>query len=123
MGQKVLVGVSDLFFQAKIAETAKHLGVDLIFARNFDLVMERVAAEPPALLILDLNSDPCKPLEVLARVKADPALRAVPILAFLSHVQTELKQQAAAAGCDQILPRSAFSANLPEILKPYAKKE
>src|SRR3972149_4634677 len=120
MGQKVLVGVSDLFFQAKIAETAKHLGVDLIFARNFDLVMERVAAEPPALLILDLNSAPCKPLEVLARVKADPALRAVPILAFLSHVQTELKQQAAAAGCGQILPRSAFSANLPEILKPYA---
>lgn len=121
MGRKVLVGVSDLFFQAKIAETAKHLGVDLAFARNFDLVMERVAAEPPALLILDLNSEPCKPLEVVARVKADPALQGVPVLAFLSHVQTELKQQAAAAGCDQILPRSAFSANLSEILKPYAK--
>ena len=121
MGKKVLVGVSDLFFQAKIAETAKHLGVDLVFARNFDLVMERVAAEPPALLILDLNSDPCKPLEVLARLKADPARQGVPVLAFLSHVQTELKQQAAAAGCDRILPRSTFSATLPEILAPYAR--
>ena len=99
----------------------RSLGVDLAFARSFDLVMERVAAEPPALLILDLNSEPCKPLEVLTRLKADPALQGVPVLAFLSHVQTELKQQAVAAGCDQILPRSAFSANLPEILAPYAR--
>jgi CheY-like chemotaxis protein len=120
MGQKVLAGVSDLFFQAKIAETAKHLGVDLAFARSFDQVMERVAAEPPALLILDLNADPCRPLEVVARLKADPALQGVPVLAYLSHVQAELKRQAEAAGCDRILPRSAFSANLPEILKPYA---
>jgi hypothetical protein len=48
-------------------------------------------------------------------------LKETAVLGFLSHVQHDLKAAAAEAGCDRILPRSAFTAELPDILRPYAR--
>jgi hypothetical protein len=47
----------------------------------------------------------------------DPALAAVPLVGFFSHVQTELRERALAAGFDRVLPRSAFVQQLPQILQ------
>jgi hypothetical protein len=44
-------------------------------------------------------------------------------LGYLSHVQSELKKKAEETGCDVVMPRSAFSKNLPRILKDYAGQE
>jgi hypothetical protein len=53
----------------------------------------------------------------LARAfKADENLKAIPLLGFFSHVQTELQQAALAAGFDRVMPRSAFAKHLAEIL-------
>jgi hypothetical protein len=41
----------------------------------------------------------------------------VPVVGFFAHVQTELMQRARAAGFDEVLPRSAFVARLPDILR------
>lgn len=120
MGAKVVAGVDDLFFSAKIAETARHLGVPVALVSRFDEVLPRIRQERPALVVFDLNSRRCRPLEMIRALKADPDLKGIPILGFLSHVQTDLKKEAAAAGCDTILPRSAFSERLPELLKPFA---
>lgn len=119
MGAKVLAAVDDLFFSAKIAETARHLGVPVAIVPGFEEVLPRIRQEHPALVVLDLNSRRCRPLEVIRALKADPDLKAVPILGFLSHVQADLRQEAAEAGCDTILPRSAFSERLPDLLKPF----
>jgi hypothetical protein len=35
---------------------------------------------------------------------------------FLSHVQRDLATQAQAAGCNEVMPRSAFTQNLAAIL-------
>jgi hypothetical protein len=40
----------------------------------------------------------------------------LPLIAFLSHVQTDLAQQARAAGCTQVMPRSQFTHDLATIL-------
>jgi hypothetical protein len=39
------------------------------------------------------------------------------VLAFLSHVQTDLAAQARAAGCTEVIPRSVFTQNLAAILE------
>jgi hypothetical protein len=39
-------------------------------------------------------------------------------MGFFSHVQTDLQQQALAAGYDQVIPRSVFARDLGQILKP-----
>lgn len=122
MSPRILAAVDDLFFAAKILETAEKLGVPVTIARSAQDMVSRLFAGPdrPALLIFDLNSQACKPLETIAELKKDPDLRRIPTLGFLSHVQAELKQQAARAGCDTILPRSAFSERLPDLLRKYA---
>jgi hypothetical protein len=40
----------------------------------------------------------------------------VRMVGFLSHVQVDLAEQARAAGCDEVMPRSKFTQNLAEIL-------
>jgi len=40
----------------------------------------------------------------------------VPVIGYLSHVQTELAEQAKAAGCREVMPRSKFTMNLAAIL-------
>ena len=118
MQPPVLVAVDDLFFLTKIETTARQLGVSLIQARSAQALESQLEAPAqPRLVILDLNSTACAPLAAIRRIKSDPRLRETRTLGFFSHVQTELAVAAREAGCDQILPRSEFSAKLGEILK------
>jgi CheY-like chemotaxis protein len=119
MSKRVLVAVDDIFFSSKIAETAKHLNIPLLFARSQDEVIARALTEKPSLLIVDLNSNRCNPLETIGQIKEDPDLRHIPVVGFLSHVQADLKVKATMAGCDRVLPRSVFTTHLPEILAEY----
>jgi hypothetical protein len=52
-------------------------------------------------------------------LKSDEQLREVPLVGFFSHVQTELRRNALDAGFDQVLPRSAFSRDLPNLLTGF----
>ena len=119
MSKSVLVAVDDLFFSSKITETAKHLGIPLLFARSQDEVIARALTEKPALLIVDLNSTRCQPVETILQIKEDADLRHIPVVGFLSHIQADLKIKATMAGCDRVLPRSVFTIHLPEILAEY----
>ena len=109
---RVVALVDDLFFQMKLAETAKQLGVEVKVARNGEAFLGLMASEPK-LVIVDLNarSQPIAALEKLRQTRKD-----VRVVGFLSHVQTELAAQARAAGCDEVLPRSSFTQNLATIL-------
>jgi CheY-like chemotaxis protein len=109
---RVVALVDDLFFQMKLAETAKQLGVEVKVATNGEAFLGLMASEPK-LVIVDLNarSQPIAALEKLRQTRKD-----VRVVGFLSHVQTELAAQARAAGCDEVLPRSSFTQNLATIL-------
>ena len=111
----VLAVVSDLFFSAKINEAAKRAGVTLEYVTAEKDVLEK-ARSNPALIILDLNFDAVRPVELIGKLKGNADLKHIRLIGYLSHVQTELKMKAQEAGCDQVMPRSAFSMNLPQIL-------
>jgi CheY-like chemotaxis protein len=116
----VIAAVDDLFFGAKILETAERLKVPLRLVRSPEELEAEARACRPALLIFDLNAESCQPLQAIRRAKANPELKSTPALGFFSHVQQDLKAAAVEAGCDRIMARSAFTAQLPEILRPYA---
>ena len=112
----VLAAVDDLLFSSKIRATAKQAGVDVIFARSPQEVIDQARAQKPSLIVFDLNSGKTEPVATIAALKSDSALSALRILGFASHVHAELIASARDAGADQVLPRSAFAANLAEIL-------
>jgi len=109
---RVVALVDDLFFQMKLAETAKQLGVDVKVAANGDALMVLLESAPK-LVIVDLNARG-QPLQAIERVRQ--ASKDVRVVGFLSHVQTQLAAQAQAAGCNEVLPRSSFTQNLAAIL-------
>jgi CheY-like chemotaxis protein len=117
--KKVLAVVEDLFFTVKINESAKRAGLSVAFVKSERDALDQ-AAEHPALIILDLNFAGIEPVQLIQKLKADPALQKISLLGYVSHVQGELKQAAQEAGCDMVLARSAFSQNLPQILKRHA---
>ncbi len=113
----VLVAVDDLFFWTKIETAARHAGIHLEHAADAVQVEESLGRISPDLIIMDLNSGPCDSLNTIRKMKSRPELSSIPIVGFLSHVQIELERAAREAGCDRVLPRSRFSANLAAILQ------
>jgi CheY-like chemotaxis protein len=120
----IFVFVDDLFFMAKIQETARKLNVKVDFVKSEKEVLEALAAgeEKASLVIIDLNHHTVKPLTVISKLKSKFKKEAN-IIGFLSHLQGELKVKAQEAGCDMVLPRSAFSQNLPQLLRRHATSE
>ena len=109
---RVVALMDDLFFQMKLAETAKQLGVEIKVATNSDALQQLLEPEPQ-LVIVDLNARN-QPVLAIQRLRAThPNLR---VVGFLSHVQRELAAQAQQAGCSEVLPRSSFTQNLSVIL-------
>jgi DNA-binding NarL/FixJ family response regulator len=114
--------VDDLFFAVKIRETARQAGVavDVVGGAKFMVALETHAAEGTVeAVILDLNS--ATALNVIGKLKGDAQTCSLPVIGFASHVAADVIAAARAAGCDQVLARSAFTKQLPELLRGLAQ--
>ena len=112
--RRVVAVVPDLFFATRIAGTAAQLGVALE-QPDAAAALDSIRRAPPDLVILDLAATG-DPLALAHALRADPATRAIPVVGFYPHVDNELRARALAAGLDQVLPRSAFTARLASLL-------
>lgn len=112
----VIALVTDMIFGTKIASTARSVGVDLAAARSVDALREKLNGDVK-LVLIDMNAEGVDPAGAIAAAKAAPS--APHVLAYLSHVQTDLAEAAREAGADEVLPRSKFSADLPAILQQH----
>jgi CheY-like chemotaxis protein len=113
----IVCAIDDLIFSIKISTAAKQLGVDVYFERMRDRVLPTVREKQPSLVIFDLNSSRLEPMAVIAAMKADPQLSGVKILGYVSHADSDAIAAARKAGIDQVLARSAFTAQLGTILE------
>lgn len=116
--QKALAVVEDLFFTVKIHESAKRAGLPIEFVKSEKDALDRAKMQPP-LIIVDLNFSGVDPIGLITKLKENEETRSIRVIGYVSHVQGELKQKAQEAGCDMVLARSAFSQNLPQILKRH----
>jgi hypothetical protein len=123
---RIFCFIEDLFFLAKIQETARKLGVKVEFVKGDKDSVARLTdlpdAERPTLLVFDLNNLNAKPMTLIPKFKAK-LKKATSIIGFLNHLQGELKAKALEAGCDTVMPRSAFSQSLPSLLRRYGVEE
>lgn len=121
---RIFCFIEDLFFQAKIQETAKKLGVKVEFVKGEKETVSRITdlPEPPTLLVFDLNNLNAKPMTLIPKFKTK-FKKATSIIGFLNHLQGDLKMKAIEAGCDTVMPRSAFSQSLPNLLRRYGMEE
>jgi hypothetical protein len=123
---RIFCFIEDLFFQAKINETSRKLGVKVEFVKGDKDAVARLIdlpeADRPTLLVFDLNNLNAKPMTLIPKFKAK-LKKATSIVGFLNHLQGDLKLKAIEAGCDTVMPRSAFSQSLPNLLRRYGLEE
>jgi PleD family two-component response regulator len=118
--KKILAVVEDLLFTVKISDAAKRAGLDVEFVKSERDAIDKATHENPLLIILDLNFSAVQPLSLISKMKSNGETKQISVIGYLSHVQGELKQQAQDAGANIVMARSAFSQNLPQILKRHS---
>jgi hypothetical protein len=123
---RILFFIEDLFFFAKINETARKLGIKVAFVKNDPETLAKIVEAPeeerPSLIVFDLNNTAAKPLTLIPKIKSK-VKKGTSVIGFLSHLQGDLKAKAIEAGCDMVMPRSAFSQNLPTLLRRHGLDE
>jgi len=107
----------DLIFTTKVVGTARALGLVVVSAGNAALASAMLQQWTPEAVFVDLAAGDLVAPSALAVYRAQAAGTA--FVAFGSHVDAAALQAARDAGCEEVMPRSRFSAELPDLLRRH----
>ena len=108
--EPVLAICKDLFFVARIRETARLVNVPLKFTRTPD-ELTAALGEAPRLILVDLTGG----FDYEAMFSALGEERRPPVLAFTTHALAK-QTQPWHARCDRVVTKETLTAELPEFL-------
>lgn len=83
-----------------LSRRLQRAGFDTLLAEDGAQALEQIAAQRPGLVLLDMNLPIVDGWSVCRRVRANPQLRDIPIIALTAHAMAEDRDRALAAGCD-----------------------
>ena len=78
---------------------------ELVEAANGEQALAAVTAQRPDLILMDIQLPIMDGYEATRRLKADPALRSIPVIAITSYAMGEDEKRARAAGCDDFVAK------------------
>ncbi len=91
-------------------------------AGNGAEALARAAADPPDLILMDIGMPTMDGYEATRRLKADPKLRHIPVIALTAHASPADRQQALAAGADDYEPKPVDFDRLLEKIQALLKR-
>src|SRR5579872_269549 len=101
----------DLIFFSRVAGAARAIGSTIRMVKSSDDLLSQAKQNNPATIILDLNLPGLDLPDMLEKLRT--AYPTMPCLvAYGSHVEAEVLRAARKTGCDHVMPRSQFVANL-----------
>ena len=116
----------DLIFATKIHSTAQSLGLVCRPARTAEALRNRLDRvddgkpnDPVSGVVIDLTIGDAA-LDLIELAKGHAA--GPKVVAFAPHVEVQLLEAAEQRGADSVMPRGAFSAQLPDLLCALTKK-
>ncbi len=74
-------------------------------AENGEEALAAITKQRPDLILMDIQLPIMDGYAATRRIKADPALRSIPIIAVTSFALNEEEKIAKAAGCDDYVPK------------------
>ena len=97
-------------------------GYEMIEAHDGEAALRTASASKPDLILMDIQLPLVDGYEATRRIKADPALKAIPIIAVTSYALSGDEEKARAAGCDAYVAKPysprALLAKIREYLPP-----
>jgi two-component system, cell cycle response regulator DivK len=96
-------------------------GYEIIQAENGVEALAAAAREQPDLILMDIQLPLLDGYEATRRIKADPALRAIPIIVVTSYALSGDENKALAAGCDAYLTKPYSPRALLAKIREYVR--
>jgi CheY-like chemotaxis protein len=113
---KILIVEDNTDVREMLSERLKRKTYHTRQAGNGREALEQAARDRPDLILMDVSMPDMDGLEATRRLKADPALCAIPVIILTAHAYAEDQAKARAAGCDDYLPKPVdFAALLRKI--------
>jgi two-component system cell cycle response regulator DivK len=94
-------------------------GYEMVEAETGPQALEAVANRRPDLILMDIQIPIIDGYEVTRRIKADPNLQAIPIIAVTSHALSESEATARAAGCNDFVAKPYSPRQLLTKIRQY----
>jgi two-component system cell cycle response regulator DivK len=92
---------------------------EIIEAESGEEALAAVAKQRPDLILMDIQLPGMDGYEATRRIKADPALRSITIIAVTSYALSGEEQKARAAGCDEYVPKPYSPRQLLAKIRQY----
>jgi CheY-like chemotaxis protein len=112
----------DLIFTSRVTGTARAAGLTVQAARSAEALEALARQQMPTCVLLDLANPGLQLPELLGRLRS-ACPRMPRVVAYGSHVDAAGLRAARAAGCDVVLPRSAFVEQMPQELPAWLTRD
>ena len=111
MSMRILVVENQEDNRQIIRDMLAGTGYEITVAEDGEHALTAVAKQRPDLILMGIQLPIMDGYEVTRQIKANPALRSIPIIAVTSHALDGEEQTARAAGCDGYVPGLTARAN------------
>jgi CheY-like chemotaxis protein len=119
MEQSILI-VDDNTQNLKLARVVlANEGFDVHTASNAEDALQLLRTVTPRLILMDIQLPGMNGLELTRRLKADPATRAVRVIALTAYAMKGDDEKAFAAGCDGYITKPIDVERLPVVVRSY----
>mgnify|MGYP001800814528 CR=1 FL=1 len=98
-------------------------GMTILQTRNGVDAMRVAKAEKPDLIVMDIQLPEMSGLEVTEKIKADPELRPIPVVAVTAFAMKGDEERIRAAGCEAYLSKPISIDRFISTIKSFLPKE
>jgi CheY-like chemotaxis protein len=119
MKRTVIVLADDLFWRTKIDHAARSAQAPAVFLSDPAELVNAADPSKTALVLVDLaiRQDP---FAAIAALKNGTKTKGIHVVGWYEHVRKDLEKKGTEAGCDEVMPRSAFSQKLADLIMTHA---
>ncbi len=119
MRKKILCiedNISNMTLVSRIVDAEGH---DLVRAEDGPSGLAMLQHELPDMVLLDINVPGIDGLEIARRIKANPGLAHIPVIATTANVLVGDRERCLEAGCDDYLPKPLDIRRLRQMMRDY----
>jgi two-component system, cell cycle response regulator DivK len=119
MSKRVMVVEDQADNRKIIRDMLRGTDYEIIEAENGEEALAAIGKQRPDLILMDLQLPIMDGYTAMRQIKADPALRSIPVIAVTSYALSGEEKKARAAGCDDYVPKPFSPRQLLAKIRQY----
>lgn len=121
MPRKILIVEDNQDSRELVVKVLKNKGYQTIEAADGEEALEKIAAEKPDLILLDISIPKIDGYEVAKRLKSQEEFKDIPIVALTAHAMKGDREKVIVAGFEGYISKPINVRELPEQVRSYLR--